>query len=681
MHEVLQQELVRFASGLTDARSELDVATATRAARSWLLLSTCFRFAAPSFDWERVCEETRGLAPDALMAPWLQAVKHVPPGLTMSAGLTEFQPEDVAQALLNWRLSRGRADRAFRATAAVERRRTGSHYTPSVLARLAVERALEPLIAANPEALLDLRICDPALGAGIFLEQVGRLLSEQLERAGWAAEAARATTYATCLYGIDRSELAVWLSRLQLWRAAAVSGELGDRVALALCEHLVVDDALRGDLTAGGASVRREKWRQAFQHVFSGTNPGFSAVVGNPPWIAFVGRAAQPLTKAVSDGFVRRFAAFHKYRTLHGLFVERATQLLRQGGRLGFILPTSVADLEGYRPTRSAHDARCVADEQLPSFPDGVFDGVFQPCMVLLSERRDNGAPDPGAPWDLAREDVGTDDQSLLLRLRTLPTLPAHLFGERGYQTTARDVLLEATTAPSAAHVPLRTGSEVGEYRCRPPRLFAAPEQLHSRFRDAADWQSVRLLIRQTARYPIAARSDGLAFRNSILAGFEDDAFSWELLLSYLNSTPLRWYYYHAQRDAREGMPQVKIGHLRALPCPPQRNTPLGQELHRVGAELGCANVGIAPEQRLAIDRLVAQAWGLTEHELQRVLVWGAANAPPEPRRSAAPSKSRAAAPGPRSAEAGLLPRVGTEAGPGTEPGLADAACTPGVTP
>jgi hypothetical protein len=60
-----------------------------------------------------------------------------------------------------------------------ERRRTGSHYTPRSLTAPIVQHALEPAFArlepgAKPEAVLDLKVCDPAMGSGAFLVEMSR---------------------------------------------------------------------------------------------------------------------------------------------------------------------------------------------------------------------------------------------------------------------------------------------------------------------------------------------------------------------------------------------------------------------------------------------------------------------------------------------------------------------------
>ncbi|MCY4635423.1 MAG: N-6 DNA methylase, partial [Acidobacteria bacterium] len=121
------------------------------------------------------------------------------------------------------------------------RRRSGSHYTPRELTEPIVRTALEPILARlrgpggeppNPTAILDLKVCDPAMGSGAFLVEACRQLGDALLDA-WRFHAAappmqagedevivaRRLVAQRCLYGVDRNPMAVDLAKVSLWLA------------------------------------------------------------------------------------------------------------------------------------------------------------------------------------------------------------------------------------------------------------------------------------------------------------------------------------------------------------------------------------------------------------------------------------------------------------------------------
>jgi hypothetical protein len=69
-----------------------------------------------------------------------------------------------------------------------ERRKSGSHYTPRSLTGPIVRTTLRPILEAlgehpTPAQILDLKLCDPAMGSGAFLVEAARQLGEHLRRA------------------------------------------------------------------------------------------------------------------------------------------------------------------------------------------------------------------------------------------------------------------------------------------------------------------------------------------------------------------------------------------------------------------------------------------------------------------------------------------------------------------
>ena len=143
-----------------------------------------------------------------------------------------------------------------------ERRRSGSHYTPRELTAPIVEKALEPVLEGlgkggvpKPAELLDLKICDPAMGSGAFLVEVCRQLAESVVE-GWKVHGGRPgvpdgedelvfagrMVAQRCLYGVDRNPMAVDLAKMSLWLATLAKDE-----PLTFVDHALRDgDSLVG---------------------------------------------------------------------------------------------------------------------------------------------------------------------------------------------------------------------------------------------------------------------------------------------------------------------------------------------------------------------------------------------------------------------------------------------------
>lgn len=160
-------------------------------------------------------------------------------------------------------------DNSIMVTLGADRRETGTHYTPKSLTESIVTTTLEPVVYVGPaegkpreewalkssREILDLKVCDPAMGSGAFLVQVCRYLGEKLVEAWLFEEAAekainvdgdaldqlgveeplpsqlderltiaRRLVAERCLYGVDVNPLAVELAKLSIWLVTLAKG-------------------------------------------------------------------------------------------------------------------------------------------------------------------------------------------------------------------------------------------------------------------------------------------------------------------------------------------------------------------------------------------------------------------------------------------------------------------------
>lgn len=151
-------------------------------------------------------------------------------------------------------------------TSGSDRRSSGTHYTPRSLTEPIVQHTLEPLVYVgpaegkpesewqlkSPKEILDLHVCDLAMGSAAFLVQVCRYLSERLVEAwevleqkqpadsflvtpegeistgshaerllpldsGERLAIARRIIVDRCLYGVDINPMAVEMAKLSMW--------------------------------------------------------------------------------------------------------------------------------------------------------------------------------------------------------------------------------------------------------------------------------------------------------------------------------------------------------------------------------------------------------------------------------------------------------------------------------
>ena len=351
-----------------------------------------------------------------------------------------------------------------------ERRRTGSHYTPRELTQPIVRATLRPVLQAlgerpTPEQILNLKVCDPAMGSGAFLVETCRQLAERLVTA-WEIHSAmpemppdeepllhaRRLVAQRCLYGVEKNPFAVSLAKLSLWlvtlarnhaftfidhalkhgdslvgltrkqiaafhwklRASEqldwienqmerdIEEALGWRDALQglddgdynqkkeawwEAENALADARLIGDLVVAAfftadtdrdreklrnryrttvdawradAACRRElegiirdlrrrerpvpplHWEIEFPEVFGRENPGFDAMVGNPPFLG--GKSIAPVLGDTYLSSIRALVNSNKGSLdLAAFFLHQMARLVRDGGAFGLVATEALA--------------------------------------------------------------------------------------------------------------------------------------------------------------------------------------------------------------------------------------------------------------------------------------------------------------------------------------------------
>jgi len=187
--------------------------------------------------------------------------------------------------------------------------------------------------------LLQLTICDPACGSGAFLNQALEYLIAEHRyidelKANLFGDAFVLTDLDNeilehNLYGVDINEEAVEIARLSLWLRTAKK----DRKLSSLTSHIQCGNSLIADPAVAGDKAFN--WQKAFPKVFE--KGGFDVVIGNPPYLRVQGLKEHHAEQ------VKYFEEYFKSATmnydLYVLFMEKSLSLIKENGKISFILP------------------------------------------------------------------------------------------------------------------------------------------------------------------------------------------------------------------------------------------------------------------------------------------------------------------------------------------------------
>ncbi|HET7618153.1 MAG TPA: N-6 DNA methylase, partial [Vicinamibacterales bacterium] len=275
----------------------------------------------------------------------------------------------------------------------------------------------------------------------------------------------------------DASPLAVWRRRCNAWCAAWFSDEpmtaqMWSAIELALAGRTsgLPEEVEKRWLRSLDERARHEQafhWEIEFPEIFFDeagrplVDPGFDAVIGNPPWDMLRGPGSAALsTFARQSGCYRAQGDGHL--NLYQLFAERMLSLARHEGRFGLVVPSGLAADHGSMNLRRMLFEHCRVDALLGfdnreaifpvhrgikfSLVTGTRGGASNPlpmrCGLHAAETLDDvpdSGPPPGSvhlPLSLVRDfsgpslavpEIGCEaDRSILARiLSRVPLLAA----------------------------------------------------------------------------------------------------------------------------------------------------------------------------------------------------------------------------------------------------------------
>jgi hypothetical protein len=352
-------------------------------------------------------------------------------------------------------------------------------------------------------------------------------------------------------------------------------------------------------------------WRLGFPEVFTSQNPGFDAVIGNPPWGGDIDRELEYLHRKYP-------ASTQEHTDSYKLFIDASLRIVRVQGFISMIVPNTVLRQKRIRDVRSLlMTTRLIA---LVDLGEDVFERVVAPSCIFTTEKLTPIAGHQVAMIDItgsAREDKANQmktkiaapawvkqaqfgentNTEFMIPLRKYSVVIGELgtfkeysckdaginyqrvkvgMQEKGRSDLADRLLYEGDQQSSQDKMYWK-GSDISRYWmaettarfCRANyREFLRPnEVVHL---SPKVYETVpKILIRQTADRIIATTdAKGVWFGRSLLAVVPsvDCVHRIEYLLGVLNSQYMSWVYQESVNERGRVFAQVKLSKLKVLP-------------------------------------------------------------------------------------------------------------------
>lgn len=289
------------------------------------------------------------------------------------------------------------------------RQQGGIYYTPNSIVEYIGKHTVGEQIndITTPKEMYDFSVVDPACGSGSFLikaydylytwyndynEDVqGDAESDSLGSWEELIDNPENKVVSRNLYGVDLDDQATEIASVNLMLKALRPDEklpliLGENIKSG--NSLVVDNSLENGLN----------WFGEFDHIFN-SGGGFDAVIGNPPWGADTSNYDDYLQ--TDDHYHLSTGQYDSYE----LFIELSLEILRDGGRMGFVIPDSIF-LEEHEPLRELL-AEKTKIEKIIDLGEGFFD-VYRAATIAIIT---NSVPEENTDHTIDAFEVRKEDR------------------------------------------------------------------------------------------------------------------------------------------------------------------------------------------------------------------------------------------------------------------------------
>jgi hypothetical protein len=293
-----------------------------------------------------------------------------------------------------------------------KRKQDGVYYTPEFITDHICRNTIIPYLSKTSVSTTDeliqeyfddvdilekkiheLKILDPACGSGAFLNKAIDLLLEifkeiqhvkeskgkystddQFQLTSWNDESQIRRIIENNIYGVDLNSESIEITKLSVYLKLAAE----NRRLIGLSKNFQSGNSIISDRIVDPNGIH---WENSFPEIFSPLLKvqGFDIVLGNPPYLKI-----EHLNENERKFFQKHFQDTYMMRyDAYGLFLSKGTSLLRKGGILGMIIPSTMLNNITFSKLRKFL-LTSTTILQIVNLGGKVFEGVNVDSLIIV---------------------------------------------------------------------------------------------------------------------------------------------------------------------------------------------------------------------------------------------------------------------------------------------------------
>ena len=449
------------------------------------------------------------------------------------------------------------------------------------------------------ETVRNIKVIDPACGSGAFLITAfefllnyNKYLDDKIFDLVGTSDLFSDRTKEILqnnIFGVDLNKESLEITKLSLWlKTADKNKTLASLENNIKCGNSLIDDPeIAGNLAFN--------WEKEFPEIFA--NGGFDIVVGNPPYVS-----AEYISEIEKTFYEKNYYSAYGRQNLYIIFYEKAINLLKENGNLGFITPYTILKNMYYKEIReyilkNTSILEIIDFKGITVFQDAGVDSII---LLLKKEKRieydikyiNNIKAFETQVYDInffkSSQITEKDDLSIqfsknekllnkILDHKDNLKLKEIIDFKQGIITGGNKNFLVSEKLANCEKV--LTGTDFNRYKLFDSNQYIIYdiEKLHRPRKREIFESKEKILLRQTGAFPICMLDTNQYFtldtvHNGIL---KQENFNIKYILSLLNSKFIKFIYENLINESGKIFAQVKIIYIDELPI---KNIPLEKQ-------------------------------------------------------------------------------------------------------